>query len=693
MEPVLVPMQSEHSLRRAVLFSARLRFSSPVQPLREAAIDRIVLQNLALLDEEAYVSREGLFDRGAFLLPDGTEILTVQQVDEALERLVNVAALEASGDGSFRLSDDARIPLEAESQRNQQLFDLVIERHLEGARGGAAQNRDVFIAAVGTLFAELGEIYARTILGELEKVDFARGPLVKRILDSIASWPGEHDLPAIQTGLVSFIEDLRPDAAHVKWNLAQNYYVAKALGLDQEGLLLSEEAFGEAEIYLDTNVVIPALEPRARHHRSFMGLASACKAVGAQLTICAPTVQETRSSMANQRDVVEKVVDDVPEELEKRIKGDFFLLARDIRRKEGEVDLDEMFSAYQAPAEILEEKYGVELVDDEWFTQGQNLGEVQALKILVNDAWARIAGRPKSDAVALHDALLLGWVGKRRKDEPNRLVLLITRDHTLPTIRLPATGETPRAMMLDAFIQWVSPLVLRGNPNTDFSSIFADAIKYELLPQENFFDPKDFLVFHEMEMSCKELPVEDVEACLLHLRRNMGRLDPRRAEDREKLSAEIHKFLVSPGRKYRQDLGRLEEEKAELERKAAEKLAQTEADVAAARREVEENQSTIKDFEEKERVAQENAARASLRRSAIRRLVFLSAALLGTILLLVVNALASAAPRAAVFGTIMEALPAIVLAGGGFVLAGWFFLGRERIRALGWGAEKLFKAD
>jgi hypothetical protein len=627
-------------------------------------------------------------------LPDGTQILTPAQVDESLHRLLGEGDLEGDGADGFRLLEDARLPLESEIQRSQELFDRVVDKHLSGARGGVARNRDVFVGTVAAVFAELGESYVRTILGENRQSEFARGPLVQRILKGLDRRSGDCDVPAVKAGLIGFIEDLTPDAAHVKWNLAQNYYVAKALGLDREGRLLSEEAFGDAEIYLDTNVVIPALEPMARHHKNFQALAGACRGVHAGLIMCQPTVAETQVSVASQREVLEKVLREVPEELESRISNDFFLVARK-KLREGTLDVDDLFANYERPAERLAEEYGVEYIDDPWFDEVRESEEIEVLMQLVSTAWERRTGRPKPREVARHDALLLAWVEKRRSENPDKTILLITRDHSLPDVRV-GDAESPRAMMVDAFVQWVSPLALREQPSVDFSAIFADAIKYELLPQENFFDPKDFLVFHEMEMSCKELPSDDVEACLVHIKRTIPHLDPRRAEDRERLTAAINRFLVSPGRKYKLELERLEREKEEAERAANAQLndQKRKADEVLEERDRRLAQKTqeVADLQKASLEREISDGKSKLRHSAIRRFILVLLCLLAGEIWAFKAAFADAAGGDSIWATISSALP---LAGAVFGLAivlGWFLLDRERIEALGWPATKVFRA-
>ena len=119
----------------------------------------------------------------------------------------------------------------------------------------------------------------------------------------------------------------------------------------------------------------------------------------------------------------------------------------------------------------------------------------------------------------------------------------------------------------------------------EVAAIFSDAVKYQLLPQESFFDLRDFLVFAEIASSCKELPAEDVEQCIRYLKTNAPNLDPSVPADREKIAREISKFFADPSRKYKQEIQRLEAELSRVEQEHKRKL--------------EENTQAIKESDEK----------------------------------------------------------------------------------------------
>lgn len=84
------------------------------------------------------------------------------------------------------------------------------------------------------------------------------------------------------------------------------------IGLDPSGYLLSKEVFGNAVFYLDTNVIINALEPKAQHFKSFEVLSKACRQLRIELKICQISKEQLQRVVEWNRGVISKVVDRIP---------------------------------------------------------------------------------------------------------------------------------------------------------------------------------------------------------------------------------------------------------------------------------------------------------------------------------------------------------------------------------------------
>jgi hypothetical protein len=668
--------------KRSVLFSARIRFSPETQPVRETAIDKILEQNLLVADGDRGLTLQEIEREGAICFAGGTPAISRLDMQKSLKRLVQSKRVIASGKQDqkrYRLSEQALQELWAIQQYAEARFAQVVSRLFGNAEEGPFAYTTPFLECLCIIFSRLGEAYVRLIKGEVDFDELLRLPSVLRALREVkAKYPSiDHSL--FEAVVFSFFQDSDPDYDAIKWNMAQNYYVAKALGLDPSGYLLSEGVFGNAVFYLDTNVIIDALEPQARYYRSFKALGRACRQLQIELNVCQISLDELRRVVEDRREIIAKVADQIPDDTAPKISGLFFQLYREQLASTGTVNFDTLFASFDHPMERLAELYEVELIDDLWFIEAENQPQTEKFVQRIKLTSQARRHRPKGNRSAFHDALLLRWIQLER-EQTARNTWLVTLDNSLPSLLLQEEGTPvrPLAITLDALLQWISPMAIRDDAEDEAAAIFSEAVKYQLLPQESFFDLRDFLVFAEMEWSCKELPAEDVEECIRYLKTSVPGLDPSSPADREKLAHEISKFFADPGRKYKQEVQRLEAEMAEREDEYKCKL--------------EERDKRIEKLE-RERVEQEEKKRKeALKRSARIRM---SAVVL---LFLAIEAVAVYFAWQYGEGTNffqkvknLWELPTIAFAVS--VVLSWFILGRERIRALGWPFTKLLKDE
>lgn len=667
--------------KRSVLFSARIRFSPETQPVRDTAIDKIIEQNLLIADYDEGLTLQEIGEQGAVCFAGGTPAISRLDMQKSLERLVEsnrVIASREQDQKRYRLSEQALQELWEAQRSTEARFSRVVGRLFKNAEEGFSAYATPFLECLCIVFSRLGETYVRLIKGEVGIDELLRLPRVLCALREVKAKYQSIDEPLFEAAVFSFFRDSDPDYDAIKWNLAQNYYVAKALGLDPSGYLLSKEVFRNAVFYLDTNVIINALEPKARHHRSFEALSRACHQLQIGLNICQISLDELRYVVEGRRELIAKVADQIPDDTAPKIRGIFFQLYREQLVSTGTVDFDALFTSFDQPMENLAEPYGVELIDDLWFIEAEDQPETEKLLQAIRREYEAKRGRPKGKGPALHDALLLRWILLER-EQTARNTWLVTLDTSLPSF-LPQAGDAQvraLAITLDALLQWISPIVMYEDAD-EVAAIFSEAVKYQLLPQESFFDLRDFLVFAEMEWSCKELPAEDVEECIRYLRINAPNLNPSDPADREKLAHQMSKFFADPSRKYKQEVQRLEAERAEREDEYKRKLEERDKRIERLNR---------------ERVEQEQKKRKeALKKSARIRMGFV------ILLFLLYEAAAvylawQYGEGTTLFQKVINSWPFLVLGCAISVGLFRFILGKERIRALGWAFTKLLKDE
>jgi len=693
------------SVKRSILLSARFRFSPEVQPIREAATDRIVEQILLLNDGVAALG-EGEIVEQAQAGAGNSLSLTLLAVRQSLARLISsnrVDSIRGAFQDSYRLSNLALVELKQIQNEAEDRFRRVVERLFRNAPCHATAYSAVFLECLSSIFASLGEAYVRVLKGESRIWELVGPATIADTIQKVAASRADIDVECLHSALNTFFVEENPDCAAIKWNLAQNYYLAKAIGLDPTGRLLSREVLRDAEFYLDTNVIIPALESRARHRHSVQALGTACRQLNIPLKVCQVSIDQLRNVTQYNVSILPKTAAQIPERTAAMVPSIFFRLYKEELDRVGTVDLDALFAPFFAPMDALRAEFGIELVDDQWFGNPVNRPEVERVARQLNDNLVARKRRPKGTNSALHDSSLALWI-LRERHAGNQNCWLITLDSSFSDSSWLPDASRPVAITLDALLQWLSPMVQDGNGA--FESSYSDAVKYLLLPHENLFELRDFLIFAEMEWQCKELPAEDVEACVKYLKTTLPNIDPSTPSGRERLSHEVTKFFVDPGRKHKTEVARLETEKQELVTGYEQRLAEMAADgerrmldeaeakqkqIDALRTQAEAadraNNERILTLERRLNEKQEEDLKSKLRSSAIRRLV--ASVIIGLALLAsVVFFINWFGKGDNLFQKAVGSWAIIALCIGVAIFVGELILGRDRLEALGWPFRK-----
>ena len=82
--------------RRSILFSARMRYASEIQPVREVAVDKIVEQNLLLAEKPEGLSLKELQQIGADSHISHFPIFNEYELQRSLERLTKGGSVNKS---------------------------------------------------------------------------------------------------------------------------------------------------------------------------------------------------------------------------------------------------------------------------------------------------------------------------------------------------------------------------------------------------------------------------------------------------------------------------------------------------------------------------------------------------------------------------------------------------------------------
>ncbi len=656
--------------QRLLLFSTKIRFSPETQPIRDSAINKLIEQTLLLADEPITVTE--IQKQGALCFLDGASALPIKDLEAALARLEKDGRVVTDQKGvllRFQLVESVKTELWHAEAVAESRYSETINKLFKGVPGGREKYGTAFLECLCRIFARLGEKYVRHIQGELAPKELFSQPDVQRSFQEVKAKYPLIDIKVLERAVYRIFEEHDPGFVQLKWNLGQNYYVAKTLGLDPSGRLLSKEVFGNAVLYLDTNVLMECLEPSARHYENFQGLSNGCRDLNSSLAVCQISIDELRRAFGRERETLAKIVEKIPEETQSKVKGVLFTAYLTALKKSTKVELDDLFQAYHEPSSSLRSLYDVQVVDNKWFVDAVDASEVKKFAEALREAYNR-PWKQKTANAACHDALLLGWIQKER-NEKGINAWAVTLDYSLPDFRDSKAGELkPFAVTLDALVHWMSPMEL-GNSDK-FAEIFSEAIKNHLLPQENFFDTRDFLVFSEMEWASKQLPAKEVEDCIRHVKATVPHANPMDPKDREKIHREMVKFFADPGRKFKSFM---QDAEAEIEAKDQE--------IAAIRSIADSHKKTADELSS-------DLVTERLRIDAYKRIALMIAfwivAEVG-----VGDLLWYFGEGESIFQKIEHGWEALVAAWIAMLVLSWFYVGQERLNALGWPFTKLLR--
>lgn len=88
---------------------------------------------------------------------------------------------------------------------------------------------------------------------------------------------------------------------------------------------------------------------------------------------------------------------------------------------------------------------------------------------------------------------------------------------------------------METFIQSISPFLITPETEDDFASVFSEALASQVLPQSQLFDIRDFLVFNEVGLDCKDMATEEIDEILAKVKSGiLKNINPHHMSEDEK---------------------------------------------------------------------------------------------------------------------------------------------------------------
>lgn len=529
-------------MSRNLLTSLLFKFSPSTQEIKKSTLSKIILNLFYLRDVDLSIR-----DIHKILSTTPYSLgLSIEQCERAISRLLDTGSIKESNFDKFKLDEESNFEIEKESKEFENKINF-----LEEFLAKYKVNLNSFLQSLHYVFSEFGQHSINIISGRKDNVNIDNSLISSAIKGKFNE---ETDKDSLEKAVLEFIKAEEPKIIEIKWLLAQNSFLFRLLGSDVDESSFSKEYFKDARFYLDTNVLLNALEPNTKHHDSFNLISKEIKSYNASLYVFEQNIRELDDVIAHKYDLLIELLKKCPESIIE--KSDSFLsdrISKQIKQK-GKIDVDELFDDYSdIDGWCRKNNVNVNNIED---TYGLDDQRVEVIRERVKRAYKKKNNNgEKYNKQAEVDAKLLLAALRVKDMYPKTWVM--TLDTTLPLVELD-DGDEPLVLTIEALIQWLSIGFVKQN--TDYAKIFSDVLTEKLLPSHRFFTLEDFQIFSRLEKDVKELPDSDIIGCVEYIRENVGTYNLSKAEDREKLHYEIEKYFSRTDLKYKDILIELNKE-------------------------------------------------------------------------------------------------------------------------------------
>lgn len=558
-------------MNRQILTSALFQHSSRIQPFKQEALDSIV-ERIVFFHERKQMSIGDV--QKVFVEIVGYTIPLVY-FEHSVNRLLKLEKLYIAKQDNdlFFLSGKRRREIEIGEQyivQNQKKLILNLFSN-------SPERKDLYVEpfwfALSFIFSNIGDYSAKIVDGSIDK-ELILFPILEKCIEECKKKYTLNYVFFKQKIVEFFLELVAPHYLELKCVLAQNYFIAKSIGINPGSDNFSRDVFSNQKIYLDTNVLISLISHQSIKHSNSIAFFKALNKVESQICITKITLLEYESWVQGEFNKIRKTINQIPEKTKSKISSpvykDYYYLCQEKLEQNSECDveliLDNLEKHYLNYKQILNDyliNNEIEYIDDFWFDKISEDEDFDSFIIQIKEKYIEVSVKSKGNTAAIHDAKVLLWINKESK-ETGKKHIFITTDSSLPLIKF-NENEFCNNVLLDSALQWLLPLT-NENKDAEIEKTISVFLKQQILPREFIFNIKDFMIFDQLQMDCQELPAEDVEECILYLKNKAPDLNPNAANDREKLASEISKFFLDPSRKFKLELAQLEKFNDELSR-------------------------------------------------------------------------------------------------------------------------------
>jgi hypothetical protein len=557
-----VTSEDELSQKRQLVYASLLRYAPETAPLRERIFDRLVMAALMGSDgKNAY--RIGAVQSNLVFGANVPRNLRVERVQESLKRLQDQGKVELTQirqRHAYYLSTKGQDELRGVIGTAADVLQPVLKKLLANTSHSLSYEAGSKIVQgfIFECFARFGAQMAKTVTGQLEASDLLRNADAAAAFDAAVAGA---DLSAemresLQSRCIQFLKSGDSDDLNLKFCLAQGYYFAQLVGL-QDGSFspLAEQAFNGSSFYLDTNVLLYGLLPDKEDRAVFAELLVLAERLSIKLEVTRATIKETLSLPDNFSKELSRVLKVLPGELIDRVKDQLtesFLRARD---ENPGMTLDVFLEDIRGVQEVVKTRWGISILEE---AEDQILaGDVPAgIATVIQEEAVKSRGWEKPEAALRHDVAHFFLVQRERSGNPKSWFLTRDRGLAVAATLLAAQGEQPFTFDFHGFLQTVSPFLVSTGEQLGVASIISAMLVDQLFPRDRVFNLKELFLLAEMHQDVLSTPKEQLIQAVDYVKSTVLAGKTYKPADFNHVSLGLKSFLACSAEQQRQELER-----------------------------------------------------------------------------------------------------------------------------------------
>jgi len=521
--------------KRKLVYGSLMLYGMETVPLRERAMDQAVLG--ALIGSSKTKPFKSGEIQSNLRIGTGNVSFRPEVVHETLRRLhqrEQVGSVEDRKKLAYYLTAEGeQVTVEGVGKTNN-LFAPVLEELLENTDHLIARPQAVEVCKdfICTAFVRFGSSVAAYVGGHQSHI--GNPHQLAATFDEVCKnyRLSEEAGNSLKARCLSLFKSNTVASTRLIFHLTQGYCFARLLGIERNGFNpIAEQAFKDSVIYCDTNVL-------------FVGIA---KRGGIELRVTRATINETRFAGADRITTLQKIADNVPDEIADLSPDEFVTHYFEARRVNPDLTPEDFLADFDSIAQVAQERWGIaleELTEDE-ILEGQ---DVRKLEEIVQQVCVDSRGYKKNAHVLKHDIAHYVLIKKTRVEHPKAWFL--TRDQTLINASVAlakheAVGSSSFCFSMLGFLQSISPFVSTAAEEDTIAEFFASLLKEQVFISEKLFDGKELALMADMHADVMSTPVNQLLPAVDYIKNQILKGQPYRTDQVPTVALELRKFLAS----------------------------------------------------------------------------------------------------------------------------------------------------